>query len=951
VSGLIERGEVLARLGSVLDDLDRGQGRVVVLTGPAGVGKTAVLLSAAQSAQRRGVCVLTARGGELEGEFSFGIARQLFEQLLARADDARRAALLGGAAARARLVVAEPLPASGAGDLSFSVVHGLYWLAVNTAMATPTLLVVDDAHWADPASLRWLLYLTGRVENLPLSLAMACRASEAGVAAWLPRLESVAEVVELEPLSAAGVHAFVAAAYQQEPDVEFTTACHGVTGGNPFLVTELVRALRADAVAPRAAEAAQVSQLAPGAVARAVMLRVGRLAPECVTVAQAAAVLGDDAPLRHVAALAGLSLASAASAVDQLSGSGILQQATPVRFRHSIVRASIYDDLPAAARSLRHAAAARLLAEDGASPDRVCAHLLNCEPQRSAEALQALRAAAGQACGSGAPESAVVYLRRALDETTREDERAAVFGELGRAEKLLRDPAAIAHLEQAVHAASEASERARAVFDLGEALILAGEWDRCLAVFDEAMHELPAWEAAGIGATDPALPMRLRVWWAQPRAFDPQHVTEFDAQIESLLAAASSGAPGARLLAASLSGTLTSRLQHLHRVEALLDTAIGTAGLVNAVETDSLIVSQALAALLFTDQLDRLDALIDEMLVESRATGSLAALAVGLCWRVAARTRRGNLVGAETDLRTLVSLASEQAMSFVLPSALWLGADAMQERRDLADVAALLAAIELPPDVGRTCSGAMLLESRARVSLADGTTRTAVDDLAAAGRIYEALHIRNPNTARWRSCLALAIAADDAEHATSLVDAELRDAHTCGVPGPVGVALRAAGMLATGDAALELLHNAVDTLHTSPAILELARAKIELGATLRRLNRQNQAREPLREGLDLAFRCGAQRLAARARTELLASGAKPRRLVLTGEQALTPSERRVAELASTQMSNPEIAQALFITLNTVEGHLRHVYRKLGITSRRDLAKALAAPAENQEPTS
>jgi tetratricopeptide (TPR) repeat protein len=822
VTGLIERGEVLTRLASVLDDLDRGHGKVVVLTGPAGVGKTAVLLSAAETARRRGVCVLTARGGELEGEFCFGIARQLFEQLVARADGARRAALLGGAAARARLVVAEPFAASGAGDLSFSVVHGLYWLAVNAAMAAPTLLVVDDAHWADAASLRWLLYLAGRVENLPLSLAMAWRASEAaGVAAWLPRLESVAELVEVEPLSAAGVHAFVAAAYQEEPDADFTAACHGVTGGNPFLVMELVRALRADAVVPRATEAVQVSQLAPGAVARAVMLRVSRLAPECVAVAQAAAVLGDDAPLRHVAALAGVSVASTASAVDQLSGSGILQPATPVRFVHSIVRASIYDDLPPAARSLRHAAAARLLADDGASPDRVCAHLLNCEPERTAEALHALRAAARQACGSGAPESAVVYLRRALDETTREDERAAVFGELGRAEKLLREPAAIAHLEQAIYAAGDASERAPAAFDLGEALILAGEWDRCLAMFDEAMHELPAWEAAGIGAAEPALSMRLRAWWAQPRAFDPQHVTEFDVQIESLLASGSSGAPGARLLAASLSGILTSRLQHLDRVEALLDAAIGTAGLVTAVETDSVIVSQALAALLFTDQLDRPDALIDEMLVESRATGSLAALAVGLCWRVAARTRRGNLVGAETDLRTLVSLASEQAMSFVLSSALWLGADAMQERRDLADVAALLAAIELPPDLGRTCSAALLLESRARVSLALCTTSAAVNDLAAAGRIYEALHICNPNTARWRSCLALAIAADDAERATALVDAELRDARTLGVPGAIGVALRSAGMLATGDAAVELLHNAVDTLHTSPAILEL----------------------------------------------------------------------------------------------------------------------------------
>jgi tetratricopeptide (TPR) repeat protein len=276
-----------------------------------------------------------------------------------------------------------------------------------------------------------------------------------------------------------------------------------------------------------------------------------------------------------VAALAGVALASAASAVDQLSSSGILQPATPVRFEHSIVRAAIYDDIAPAARSLRHAAAARLLADEGASPDRVCAHLLNCEPERTAEALHALRAAARQACGSGAPESAVVYLRRALDETTREDERAAAFGELGRAEKLLREPAAIAHLEQAAHAAGEASERARAVFDLGEALILAGEWDRCLAVFDEAMHELPAWEAAGIAAAEPALPMRLRAWWAQPRAFDPHHVTEFDDQIESLLASGSSGRParGCSLLRCPGSSPLACNISIASRLSSIQPSA------------------------------------------------------------------------------------------------------------------------------------------------------------------------------------------------------------------------------------------------------------------------------------------------------------------------------------------------------------------------------------------
>jgi DNA-binding CsgD family transcriptional regulator len=115
---------------------------------------------------------------------------------------------------------------------------------------------------------------------------------------------------------------------------------------------------------------------------------------------------------------------------------------------------------------------------------------------------------------------------------------------------------------------------------------------------------------------------------------------------------------------------------------------------------------------------------------------------------------------------------------------------------------------------------------------------------------------------------------------------------------------------------------------------------VELGAALRRANQRAAARHRLRAGLDLAHRCGATRLAQRAGTELHAAGARPRRAVLTGLDALTASERRVAELAAGGMSNSEIAQQLFVTHNTVEGHLRHIYQKLLIGNRRQLPSAL-----------
>jgi DNA-binding CsgD family transcriptional regulator len=151
-------------------------------------------------------------------------------------------------------------------------------------------------------------------------------------------------------------------------------------------------------------------------------------------------------------------------------------------------------------------------------------------------------------------------------------------------------------------------------------------------------------------------------------------------------------------------------------------------------------------------------------------------------------------------------------------------------------------------------------------------------------------------------------------------------------------------MLGGGERGLRDLREAAELLAASGARLEHARALVELGAALRRANQRTAAREPLRSGLDLAYRSGAVRLARRARAELLSAGARPRRGVLTGLEALTASERRVAELAAAGMSNPEIAQALFVTLNTVEGHLRHAYRKLSISSRGQLPAALRSAA-------
>jgi ATP/maltotriose-dependent transcriptional regulator MalT len=284
-------------------------------------------------------------------------------------------------------------------------------------------------------------------------------------------------------------------------------------------------------------------------------------------------------------------------------------------------------------------------------------------------------------------------------------------------------------------------------------------------------------------------------------------------------------------------------------------------------------------------------------------------------------------------------------MTFAIPSALWYGADALIERPGLADLAPLADAGALPPDFARTASGALLREVRGRLALAAGDLGTARAELQAAAGTYEALHLMNPGASCWRSALALALAAEDPAAARRLADRELKDARQAGLPRPAAIALRTRGMLEGGQRGLRDLREAAELAAASGARLEQARTLVELGAALRRANQRTAARGPLRAGLDLAYRCGATRLAQRTREELLAAGARPRREALTGLEALTVSERRVAELAAAGMSNPEIAQALFVTLNTVEGHLRHAYQKLSIGSRGQLPAALRSATE------
>lgn len=266
-------------------------------------------------------------------------------------------------------------------------------------------------------------------------------------------------------------------------------------------------------------------------------------------------------------------------------------------------------------------------------------------------------------------------------------------------------------------------------------------------------------------------------------------------------------------------------------------------------------------------------------------------------------------------------------------------ADLITERPALRELTRPFLEAELPPAFAATSNGAMLNEGRARVALAEGDVEEALARARAVEAVYRTLGI-GPRRSTWRSLLALALAGSDREQAAALADEDVTLAREQDAARPLGLALRAAGLVRDDE---QRLRESVAALGTIEAPVEQARSRYELGAVLRRRGEHGEARAQLAEAAEVAARSGAQRLLKQATGELRAAGARPRRVLRTGADSLTPRERRVAELAAAGRSNPDIAQELFVSIKTVETHLSAAYRKLGVSgqgARRALAQAL-----------
>jgi DNA-binding CsgD family transcriptional regulator len=350
-------------------------------------------------------------------------------------------------------------------------------------------------------------------------------------------------------------------------------------------------------------------------------------------------------------------------------------------------------------------------------------------------------------------------------------------------------------------------------------------------------------------------------------------------------------------------------------------------------------------ALIWNDELDPAIELFTELLADAARMGRRQTFEIFSGLRGHAHERRGDLANAAADIEPIIAAAVDDKTPGFAPFIALIVNLQLLIQRGRGDVAEAQArAAQVPPGFERGFMAAQLRHGQGAAQLAQGKFAEARTTLSELGELCDAAGLRSPAVFPWRSDLALALAGTDRhDEAVELAATELRLAEQCDVDRARGHALRALGLLGGRDAGLDELEAAVQAFERSPARLELGWASYELGAALRRANRRRDARAPLDRALDLALECGAELLAHRVREQLQALGARPRSVMLTGAEALTPSELRVCRLACDGLKNTEIAQALFVSLKTVETHLRSSFRKLDIGARGELPRAIGVP--------
>jgi DNA-binding CsgD family transcriptional regulator len=941
-SGLLEREQVLRAIEQAVDAAQAGAGQALLIVGHPGMGKTRLHEASLDEGRVRGLRILRATGAELEQNLAFGVAAQIARATVSALPEEHRGALLRSAPRLFQALVGGELPEPAAeATTDLAVSHALFTLLADSLETDSGLLAIDDLHWSDPASLEFVLYLLQRLDELPLSIVMTRRAGPHAVLGEMLDLIAAHERVQVETLTPLGSPAIARLVHQtmgERATIELIRVCEQATAGNPFYLHELLIALKEEEGLDSAQLADRARTLAPDAVTRSVRVRVGRLGADAAALARAVAVLGDDVPVPRAAALAGLEVRRASKMADALGAVEVLLAREPLRFVHPLVRYSIERDIPASELATRHLDAARLLDADHAGAERVAAHLLVGRAQADPWAVQRLRAAAAEARARMAPRSVIRYLERALAEPPPADLRGEVLAELGAAEASVGVPSALEHLAEATATFSDPRRRAELALRRGHVLYGQGRHEQAAAAYDEGLRELTQ---APDDPEELELHDALQTGFVATASLVPSLQGQSVERSSGLLARALKGprTQGQRQLLAQAALHASFAGQPAGEVMELAEQAWEDGRLLEQEGADGVGWSLLTSAMCLAGDLERAVELADAAMAQARRISSPQAFATASYARGLPGLWQGRVSQALGDLEAALDARRFGWRQFARAAAGHC-ALCLIETGDF-DRAEQTLSEEAPPNPTGDVEDAARLYALAELRRNQGRLEEALEVALAAGRLAER-EVAFLGYCPWRGSAAQsALALGDDTRARELAREILERSERTQVLHQRIRSLRIMGMCLGGRKGVQSLREAVDLGLSSPPRLETIRALIELGSALRRSNERAAAREPLQRAADMAREGGASVLYERARLELSASGGRPRRsALLSGPASLTPSERRIAELARSGQSNRQIAQTLFVTPKTVEYHLRNTYRKLGIETRRELAGAL-----------
>jgi DNA-binding CsgD family transcriptional regulator len=750
------------------------------------------------------------------------------------------------------------------------------------------------------------------------------------------RAQAACSVV-VEPLSEAGSEALLRARFDGAlPDVVMR-ACHRVSGGNPFYLGELAGALPDTAGVDERALLERVDTLVPDEVQLSILLRLGRVGDEARRLAEALAVAGGGVSTRVLAAIVQRPPSATASVLDDLVRAGIAAPGDPVGFVHPVVRTAIYHDIRPDRRESLHAAAAAALHAAAAPVEEVAHHLVLTSPSGDGAAASALCAAGDRALARGATQTASATLLRALAEPPAPADLAVVLVALGEAEfRSGANTEAVGHLEQALELRPETQLSVRAAVTLASALVAQGRVDDAFSALTREGNRI-----GGAGMLRLDTERVLLANWIRDSTQPPWR----DALLADFRRLQGETTEERFALVQAAIGQAFDPTSDCESAAALARRAIADGALTAEFPVDNVGGGQPTYVLVMAEDLDGAEVEIAALLTRARERGSVAELLMASILAGQVALARGRLASAAADfevaLNTALSLGQSPiahrstafASSWLIEAL--LGRGQVEAARDVLAGAEALDAFDRPELVwARAGRGwfRLLVDKDADGASADFL---AFGDAALAGGYEE-------RGALWRLWAAQALAAAGAgERAVELADEQLTIATAWGAPGGLGMALRVRATVDPEGNGGPMLDRAIASLRASAYRLELARALIDRARLLRRDGHRVQARSLFEEGMELAARCEAAPLVAAAREELVVLGARPRRAMSSGVEALTAAERRVADMAATGLANREIAQALFVTEKTIEAHLHRVFRKLGIRSRRELPGLIA----------